>query len=129
GAGVGGDGGAGVGGAGVGGAGVGGAGVGGAGVGGGGDGGAGDGGGGDGGAGVGGGGDGGAGVGGGGGSPMECSPEATRCVGDVVEGCSGDGHWRPVGCAGWCSERAVGRCVVPPSCREGGAGAEVACGP
>ncbi|MGK3991784.1 formylglycine-generating enzyme family protein [Sorangium sp. So ce1024] len=60
---------------------------------------------------------------------MECSPEATRCVGDVVEECSSDGHWRPVGCAGWCSERAVGRCVVPPSCREGGAGAEVACGP
>ncbi|WP_437775532.1 formylglycine-generating enzyme family protein [Sorangium sp. So ce1097] len=78
--------------------------------------------------GVGGGGVGGDGVGGGG-SSMECSPEATRCAGERVEVCGGDGRWRLAGCAGWCSEGAAGLCAAPPSCREGGAGAGEACGP
>ncbi|WP_437285269.1 formylglycine-generating enzyme family protein [Sorangium sp. So ce406] len=72
---------------------------------------------------------GGDGIGGGGGISVACSPEETRCAGELVEVCGSDGRWRQVGCSGWCGAGAAGSCVVPPSCREGGPGAGEACGP
>ncbi|XXX73651.1 SUMF1/EgtB/PvdO family nonheme iron enzyme [Sorangium sp. So ce134] len=68
----------------------------------------------------------GGGAGTGGGIAAECSPEETRCTGELLEVCGSDGRWRHGGCAGWCD---AGACVAPRSCGGGGPGAGEACGP